>query len=84
MTSFWELSCLTKHYHPNVKEWSTQILENGKIESASVNDPLQDFSLSNFLDKIAYKQARSKNRLRSKQKEGETEEEEKLPINQIF
>ena len=53
LASWWELINLSKHYHPSVSKWATMILNDEKIEYSG--DPLVDFGLQAFLDRIVYK-----------------------------
>ena len=57
----WELVSLTYHCHPTVRLWANNLL---KGELLTYNgDPLQDFGLANFLDRIAYKNPKSQEKL---------------------
>ena len=49
----WELSSLANYSHPTVSLWAEKLLNGELIDYAG--DPLLDFGLSNFLDRIAYK-----------------------------
>lgn len=53
LASWWELINLSKHFHPSVSKWATMILNDEKIEYSG--DPLVDFGLQAFLDRIVYK-----------------------------
>lgn len=45
------------HVHPTVRLWAQNLLSG---ETLTYNgDPLLDFSLSNFLDRISYKNPKS-------------------------
>lgn len=50
------------HCHPTVRLWSRSLLDGEPVRSYS-GDPLLDFSISNFLDRIAYKDPKSKEKL---------------------
>ena len=43
--------------HPTIKLWASQLLNNTLVTYNG--DPILDFSLSNFLDRIAYKEPKS-------------------------
>ena len=49
----WELSSLANYSHPTVSLWAEKLLKGDLIDYSG--DPLLDFGLSNFLDRIAYK-----------------------------
>jgi ribosome biogenesis protein MAK21 len=53
-TCFWELSLMKQFYHPSVVKFSDLIMQNAKKLNYDGN-PLQDFSLTSFLDKFNYK-----------------------------
>jgi ribosome biogenesis protein MAK21 len=53
----YELLQLTLHTHPTIKLWATKLIE-GELISYS-GDPLLDFGLANFLDRISYKNPKS-------------------------
>jgi ribosome biogenesis protein MAK21 len=53
-TCFWELSLTKQFYHPSVVKFSDLIMQNAKKLNYDGN-PLQDFSLTSFLDKFNYK-----------------------------
>jgi len=50
---FWELNLLSKHFHPTVAKWA-QFIVSGE-EFKYKGNPLQDFDISAFLDRIVYK-----------------------------
>jgi ribosome biogenesis protein MAK21 len=52
-TVWWELVNLSKHFHPSVSKWAQCILEKTPIQYSG--DPLVDFGLQAFLDRIVYK-----------------------------
>ena len=49
----WELSLLTRNYHPSVNEFVVSLLEEGDIKYNG--DPLNDFSRMRFFDKFVFK-----------------------------
>ena len=60
-TPLFELSVLSNHYHPTVKLWAEKLLRGELIEYAG--DPLLDFGIANFLDRISYKNPKSAEKL---------------------
>ena len=50
---FWELENFTRHYHPSVQNFARQVLAGERI--AYQGDPLTDFTIAAFLDKILNK-----------------------------
>lgn len=54
----WEISLLAHHFHPSVSKFVNDI---GSIEYGG--DPLQDFGLAPFLDKFAYRNPKSREKL---------------------
>ena len=60
-SALFELIQLTYHTHPTVKLWATKLLEGEVINYNG--DPLLDFGLANFLDRISYKNPKSVEKL---------------------
>jgi hypothetical protein len=60
-TAFWELEVLRNYYHPTIREWTQNLILGKEINYSG--DPLQDFSMGNFLDKIILKPAKSAEKL---------------------
>uniref|UniRef100_A0A7S3CJN7 Uncharacterized protein n=1 Tax=Strombidium rassoulzadegani TaxID=1082188 RepID=A0A7S3CJN7_9SPIT len=58
-----ELATLSTHCHPTVRMWAQQLLDHQTIAVEYGGDPLLDFALSNFLDRIAYKEPKSQEKL---------------------
>jgi ribosome biogenesis protein MAK21 len=54
----WELSLIAHHFHPSVTKFANDI---GEIDYAG--DPLLDFGLAPFLDKFAYRNPKSREKL---------------------
>jgi len=52
-TCLWELSLLSKHYHPGVRKFVSSLFHNKSISCPS--DPIEDMSLVSFLDRFSYK-----------------------------
>lgn len=63
----WELSLVAHHFHPSVKRFALTL---GSIDYAG--DPLKDFGLGPFLDKFAYRNPKSQDKLASHFKRGES------------
>jgi ribosome biogenesis protein MAK21 len=63
----WELSLIVHHFHPSVARFARTI---GDIEFAG--DPLKDFGLAPFLDKFAYRNPKSRDKVASHLKRGES------------
>ena len=63
-SALFELIHLTYHTHPTVKLWATKLLEGEVINYNG--DPLLDFGLANFLDRISYKNPKSLDKLAAK------------------
>ena len=62
----WEIALLAHHFHPSVSKFVNDI---GSIEYGG--DPLQDFGLAPFLDKFAYRNPKSREKLvQQKQQSG--------------
>ncbi len=74
----WELSCLVRHSHPTVSFWAEQLLKGQLIEYGG--DPLLDFGLANFLDRISFKQPKSAEKL-AKHRQSMAKFEK--PVNEI-
>lgn len=60
-TQLFELASLCTHSHPTVRLWSQSLINGQFIDYGG--DPLLDFSITNFLDRIAYKDPKSKEKL---------------------
>lgn len=57
----WELVQLARHSHPTVSMWATDLCEGKLIEYGG--DPLLDFGITNFLDRIAFKNPKTSDKL---------------------
>jgi len=53
----WELVQLARHAHPTISMWASDLAKGELLEYAG--DPLLDFGLSNFLDRISFKNPKS-------------------------
>lgn len=73
----WELSLASHHYHPSVSKFASSA---GNIEYTG--DPLKDFSLAPFLDKLAYRNP--KQHFAQRNKRGESVAERRsFPVGSI-
>lgn len=57
-TPLWELHLLQKHYHPTIQRWATLLIQ-GMSSIEYQGDPLMDFSMANFLERISFKNPKS-------------------------
>jgi len=83
--TFWEMHVLRNYYHPTIRIWVENMITGKEIDYTG--DPLQDFSMGNFLDKIILKPAKSSERLKSmrfKRKRNTRAEEIKESVKQNF
>lgn len=55
----YELVHLRNHYHPSVSQFAEALLSKNKIDYS--RNPLQDFALANFLDRLSNKTPKQKN-----------------------
>ena len=82
---FWELSVLRNYYHPTIRIWANNLMSGKQIDYSG--DPLQDFSLGNFLDKIILKPAKSAEKLNKmkfkKNRNARAEEIRQIVVQQI-
>lgn len=74
----WELVQLARHCHPTVSMWASDLLKGELLEYPG--DPLLDFGLGNFLDRISYKNPKSLEKI---QKHRQRMAQFEKPINQI-
>lgn len=63
----WELSLIAHHYHPSVAKFAGTV---GEIDYAG--DPLRDFGLAPFLDKFAYRNPKSRDKIAGQYKRKES------------
>ena len=61
-SQLYELAGLCLHTHPTVRLWAKSLMNGTPVEAYS-GDPLLDFSISNFLDRISYKDPKSKEKV---------------------
>ena len=76
-TNLWELSLLAHHFHPSVTKFTAG--SSGAI--AYKGDPLKDFGLSPFLDKFAFRNPKSLDKLSKQLKRGESIAERKSGLS---
>jgi ribosome biogenesis protein MAK21 len=74
----WELATLARHCHPTICKWAEFLLQGSPIEY--VGDPLLDFSIANFLDRISYKNPKASDKIDQFRKRMASYEK---PVNQI-
>ena len=60
-SQLYEIIALCHHSHPTVRLWAQNLLDNKPIEYKG--DPILDFTIANFLDRISYKDPKSKEKL---------------------
>jgi len=77
-TPLWELASLARHCHPTICLWAETILKGERIDYGG--DPLLDFGLQNFLDRVAYKNPKSSEKIENFRKRMAAYEK---PINLI-
>lgn len=65
----WEVSLSKFHFHPSVRKFSSTM---GDVNSSYTGDPLKDFALAPFLDKFAYRNPKSVERVAGRFKRGES------------
>ena len=58
-----ELMALCEHTHPTIRSFASHIIFKPHEQLQYGGDPLLDFSLSNFLDRISYKEPKSQAKL---------------------
>lgn len=75
-----ELTALCRHSHPTVRLWAEKVLDGKAVDYSG--DPLLDFSIANFLDRIAYKEPKSQEKL-AKFQERQRMSNFSKPLNQI-
>jgi len=75
--NLWELSLLAHHYHPSVSMFTAG--SGGEISYKG--DPLKDFALSPFLDKFAFRNPKSLDKLSKQLKRGESIAERKTGLS---
>eukprot|EP00934_Nitzschia_sp_Nitz4_P003508 Nitzschia sp. Nitz4//scaffold17_size182527//112277//115323//NITZ4_001865-RA/size182527-snap-gene-0.299-mRNA-1//-1//CDS//3329539373//3498//frame0 len=68
----WELSMVVHHFHPSVAKFASEL---GELKYEG--DPLKDFGLAPFLDKFAYRNPKSADKLQGHYKRGQSIAERK-------
>ena len=76
--SLWEIALAGHHYHPTVQKFSSSL---GQIKYTG--DPLRDFALAPFLDKLAYRNPKSRERLLKHLKRGESVAERRAGLQNL-
>jgi ribosome biogenesis protein MAK21 len=62
-TCLWELISLLNHYHPYVKKYAEALIEDINKSNSIIDyngNPLLDFNLANFLDRLTFKKTKKK------------------------
>ena len=62
-TCLWELIGLLNHYHPYVKKYAEALIDDIQKTNPIIDyngNPLLDFNLANFLDRLTFKQSKKK------------------------
>ena len=59
----YELTLLQIHFHPTIQKWAKEL---GSIDYKG--DPLLDFSIQNFLDRISFKNPKGEERVKKAMK----------------
>mmetsp|Transcript_20415 Transcript_20415/g.43783 ORF Transcript_20415/g.43783 Transcript_20415/m.43783 type:complete len:942 (+) Transcript_20415:195-3020(+) len=75
--NLWELSLLAHHFHPSVSKFTT----GSAGEISYKGDPLKDFALAPFLDKFAFRNPKSMDKLSKQLKRGESIAERKSGLS---
>ncbi len=65
--SLWEIALTVNHYHPSVSKFASSV--GGIVYNG---DPLRDFSLLPFLDKFAFRNAKSSEKISKQLRRGES------------
>ena len=66
----WEATAMRFHYHPSVRAFAASALEGDVIDYRG--DPLKDFALAPFLDRFAFRNPKSRDRLKKEFRRGES------------
>lgn len=77
----WELSLTMHHFHPSVQKFASTM---GNEASNYSGDPLKDFALAPFLDKFAYRNPKSVERVAGKYKRGQSVGERRSGTDSII
>jgi len=76
----WEIALTTHHYHPSVQTFAQTMGEESKYSG----DPLKDFALAPFLDKFAYRNPKSVDRVAGKYRRGESVAERRSGTDSVI
>jgi len=64
-SALWELALLSRHFHPSVQAFARSLVDPTSGHTITyAGDPLVDFALMPFLDKIVFKQAKASGAVR--------------------
>lgn len=77
----YELVQLSFHTHPTVRLWATNLIQGSLINYNG--DPLLDFGLANFLDRISYKNPKSLDKVAAKFQSSRRMAATEQPVNLI-
>lgn len=75
--NLWELSLLAHHFHPSVSKFTA----GSRGDISYKGDPLKDFGLAPFLDKFAFRNPKSLDKLSKQLKRGESIAERKTGLS---
>ena len=73
--TLWEVSTAKFHFHPSVRKFAETLAEPGGI--VYTGDPLRDFQLLPFLDRFAFRNPKSREKLKKEFRRGESVAERK-------
>ena len=57
----WEIQMISQHFHPSVRKFAQNFMDNDRGNVIDYGgDPLRDFSLTSFLDRVAYRHPKTR------------------------
>ncbi|GMH49823.1 hypothetical protein TL16_g00626 [Triparma laevis f. inornata] len=71
----WEAANLMFHFHPSVRNFASKVVASDAIDYKG--DPLKDFTLAPFLDRFAFRNPKSRDRMMKEFRRGESVAEKK-------
>ncbi|GMH81158.1 hypothetical protein TrST_g11756 [Triparma strigata] len=71
----WEAANLKFHFHPSVRTFAEKVVDSDAIDYKG--DPLKDFTLAPFLDRFAFRNPKSRDRMMKEFRRGESVAEKK-------
>ena len=74
---------MCQHSHPTIRAFASHVLFKSSEKLEYSGDPLLDFSLSNFLDRIAFKEPKSEAKLAKFVERQRKMSEYSQPLNQV-